>query len=100
MAACEPAAEGGQIVVPVVCLVKAASEVGDEMPRLLLLRHPQCTVPPVAVEMWPALAAGTRRLGRLDLAAALYLATTGEGYVLTPEPDAYGDLGEDTVIPS
>jgi hypothetical protein len=49
--------------------------------------------------MWPALAAGTRGLGRLDLAAALYLATTGEGYVLTAEPDAYGDLGEDSVIP-
>ncbi len=31
--------EGGRIVVPVVCLVEAASEVGDEMPRLLL-RHP------------------------------------------------------------
>ena len=89
--------EGGQIVIPVVCLVEAASEVGDEMPRVLL-RHPACTVPPVTMEMWPALAAGTRRLGRLDLAAALYLATTGEGYVLTAEPDAYGDLGEDSVI--
>jgi hypothetical protein len=68
------------------------------MPRLLL-RHPACTVPPATAEMWPALAAGTRQLGRLDLAAALYLATTGEGYVLTAKPDAYGDLGGDTVIP-
>ncbi len=84
--------EGGRIVVPVVCLIEAAGEVGDGMPRLLL-RHPACTVPPVTVEMWPALAAGTRRVGRLDLA------TTGEGCVLTAEPDAYGDLGEDTVIP-
>jgi hypothetical protein len=62
--------EGGQIVIPVVCLIEAAREVGDEMPRLLL-RHPSSTVPPVTVEMWRALAAGTRRLGRLDLAAAL-----------------------------
>jgi len=90
--------EGGRIVVPVVCLIEAAREVGDEMPRVLL-RHPACALPPVTVEMWPALAAGTRRLGRLDLAAALYLAATGEGYVLTAEPGAYGDLGEGSVIP-
>jgi hypothetical protein len=28
-------AEGGQIVIPVVCLIEAAIEVGDEMPRVL-----------------------------------------------------------------
>jgi hypothetical protein len=89
--------EGGRIVVPVVCLIEAAREVGEEMPRVLL-RHRACSVPPVTVETWPALAAGTRKLGRLDLAAALYLATMGEGYVLTAEPEAYGDLGEDSVI--
>ena len=45
-----------------------------------------------AVDVWPALAAGTRILGRFDLAAALLAATTGEGYVLTGEPESYGDL--------
>jgi hypothetical protein len=79
-------------------LIEAAREVGDEMPRVLL-RHPACSVAPVTEEMWSALAMGTRLLGRLDLAVALYVATTGEGYVLTAEPDAYGDLGEGTVIP-
>jgi hypothetical protein len=50
--------EGGQIVVPVVCLIEAASEVGDEMPRLLL-RHPACTVSPVTVETWPPVPVGS-----------------------------------------
>jgi len=68
------------------------------MPRLLL-QHPACTVPPVTVQTWSALAAGTRALGRLDLAAALVAATSGEGYVLTAEPATYGDLGEGSVIP-
>jgi hypothetical protein len=45
------------------------------------------------------LAEGTRRLGRLDLAAALHPATRCEGYALTSEPDAYRDLGENTVVP-
>lgn len=67
------------------------------MPRVLV-DHPVCSVPPVTVQMWPALAAGTRVLGRLDLAAALLAATTSEGYVLTAEPEAYGDLGRDSVI--
>jgi hypothetical protein len=97
----EPIAEvhtdGGRVVVPVICLIEAAREVGDDMPRLLV-DHPACTVAPVSAQMWIALAAGTRALGRLDLAAALLAATTGEGYVLTAEPDAYGDLGEDSII--
>ena len=91
-------AEGGRVVVPVICLIEAAREVGDDMPRVLV-DHPACSVPSVTAELWPALAAGTRVLGRLDLAAALLAATTGEGYVLSAQPEAYGDLGEDTVIP-
>lgn len=91
-------ADGGRVLVPVVCLIEAAREVGDEMPRLLVV-HPACTVADLAGELWPALAAGTRVLGRLDLAVALLAATAGGGYVLTAEPEAYGDLGEDSVIP-
>jgi hypothetical protein len=86
------------VVVPVICLIEAAREVGDDMLRLLV-DHPACTAPPVTVQMWTALAAGTRVLGRLDLAAALLAGTAGEGYVLTGEPEAYGDLGQDSIIP-
>ncbi len=51
---------------------------------------------PLTEELW---AAGVRILGRLDLAVALLAATTGDGYVLTAEPESYGDIGEDSVIP-
>ena len=91
-------ADGGRVVVPVICLIEAAREVGDDMPRVLV-DHPACSVPPVTAGLWQALAAGTRVLGRLDLSAALLAATTGEGYVLSAEPEAYGDLGRDSIIP-
>jgi hypothetical protein len=52
----------------------------------------------LTVELWPAVTAGVRILGRLDLALALLAATMGDGYVLTSEPESYGDIGEDSVI--
>jgi hypothetical protein len=90
-------ADGGRVVIPVVCLIEAARYVGDDMPRVLV-DHPACEVAPLTVELWRTATAGVRILGRLDLAVALLLATMANGYVLTAEPDAYGDIGEDSVI--
>jgi len=90
-------ADGGYVAVPVVCLIEAARQVGDDMPGLLI-DHPACEVHPLTREIWTAVTAGTRVLGRLDLAVALLSATMGEGYVLTAEPDSYGDIGEASVI--
>ena len=89
--------EGGTVLVPDVCLIEAASRVGDDMPRLLL-EHPACELEPLSLKHWPALAAA-RTLDRLDLVAALHVAALGQGYILTGEPAAYGVLGEDLVIP-
>lgn len=89
--------EGGRVVVPVVCLIEAARQVGEDMLRVLV-EHPACEVTPLTAESWAVVTAGTRVLGRLDLAAALLAATSWDGYVLTGEPEAYGDLGEDSVI--
>ena len=98
----EPIAEvhsdGGRVVVPVVCLIEAARQVGDDMPRLLV-DHPACEVAPLTEELWTAVTAGVRILGRLELAVSLLSATMGDGYVLTAEPEAYGHIGEDSVIP-
>jgi hypothetical protein len=98
----EPIAEvhsdGGRVVVPVVCLIEAARQVGDDMPGLLV-DHPACEVEPLTEELWAAVTAGARILGRLDLAVALLAATSGNGYVLTSEPESYGEIGEDSVIP-
>jgi len=90
-------ADGGRVVVPVVCLIEAAGQVGDDMPRVLV-DHPACDVLPLTVELWSAVTAGVRILGRLDLAVSLLAATMGNGYVLTAEPEAYGDIGDDSVI--
>ncbi len=98
----EPIAEvhsdGGRVVVPVVCLIEAARQVGDDMPRLLI-DNPACEVAPLTEELWAAVTAGVRILGRLDLAMALLAATTGNGYVLTAEPESYSEIGEESVIP-
>jgi hypothetical protein len=90
--------EGGQVVVPVVCLIEAARQVGEDMPRLLI-ENPACKVEALAEDRWAVLAAGAHVLGRLDLASAFLTATMGRGYVLTAEPDAYGEPGENFVIP-
>ncbi|GAA0919282.1 hypothetical protein [Virgisporangium aurantiacum] len=89
---------GGVVVVPVVCLVEAAREVDDGMLHVLA-EHPASDLEPLADDGWPMAAATTRMLGRLDLAVALIAAASGGGFVLTGEPEAYGTLGEDVVIP-
>jgi hypothetical protein len=93
----EVANEGGRVVIPVVCLIEAAQS-ADEAMLNMLVGHSGCDVVPLTVDAWPAVAAGYRVLGRLDLSVALYLATTRNGFLLTHEPDAYGAPGEDTVI--
>jgi hypothetical protein len=98
----EPIAEvhgaGGTVVVPVVCLVEAARKVGDDMLRVLI-DGPAREVAPLVGERWAAVASGVRVLDRLDLAVALLEASTRRGFLLTGEPDAYGDPGADYVIP-
>ena len=88
--------EGGLVVVPVVCLVEAARKVGDEMLHVLV---DGSEVAPLVGERWAAVASGVRVLERLDLAVALLEASTRRGFLLTGEPDAYGDPGADFVIP-
>jgi hypothetical protein len=90
--------DGGRVLVPVVCLIEAARQVDDDMLQVLV-HNPACRVEPLAVDLWAAVAAGCRVLGRLDLAVALLAATAGGGFVLTGDPDAYGAPGEDSVIP-
>jgi hypothetical protein len=58
-----------RVVLPVLCLIEAARQVGDDMP-CLLVDHPTCEVAPLTEELWAAVTAGTRILGRLDLAVA------------------------------
>ena len=86
--------EGGRFGAPVVCLAEAARLVDESLVAgvTLLTRHSSCVVLPTLAEDWLALAAWTRRLGRVDLAVALMEATDRPaGYVLSAEREAYGE---------
>jgi hypothetical protein len=89
---------GGVVLVPVVCLAEAARKVDDSMLRVLV-GNPACEVAPLTRDTWPMTATTIRMLGRLDLATSLIAASATGGFVLTGEPDAYGNLGEEVVIP-
>jgi hypothetical protein len=90
--------EDAFFAVPAVCLVEAARTAVDAKLRLLTA-HPACQVLPLLVADWSPLVAAMRVLHRLDLAVALYAARQAGGYVLSAEPDAYGDDGGQAVIP-
>jgi hypothetical protein len=86
--------EGGRFGLPVYCLAEASRRVPDKQADgvTLLTRHPQCEVLTTYAEDWTLLAAFTRALGRVDLAVALLEATDRPaGYILSGEPEAYGD---------
>ena len=77
----------------VVCLAEATRLAGNDRPGVALLAaHARFVALPARAEDWPALAAWTELLGRVDLAASLVSAVDREGWVLTGEPRAY-DLG-------
>lgn len=87
--------EGARVGVPVVCLVEAYRRIPDgQRGRVaLLVSHPAVVVVGADSGDWQALAEETCGLGRVDLAAALLLSIDSAAYVLTADPDAYGDKG-------
>jgi len=93
-------ADGGQVIVPAVCLIEAARKVDDPMLAVLavLAGHPAVTIAGLDAGHWEALAHGTRELGRLDLASALLAATPAGRYLLTAEPAAYQRPGARFII--
>ena len=92
--------EGARFALPAVCLAEASRFVTDDQAAivLLLVEHPHAVVIPTGSD-WRLLAEWTRLLGRTDCAAALLEAITHTAYVLTGEPDAYGNIDELPIIP-
>jgi hypothetical protein len=88
---------GGQVLIPIVCLLEA-TRTADQHLLGLLLAHPAVTVEPLPADQWPALAHALTTLKRLDLTTALHTADRVGGYVLTTEPQAYGDDGGSLII--
>lgn len=92
--------ENCRFALPIVCLAEASRFVpaGHVAAMTLLVRHPHGEVTSTPGANWPVLAEWTSRLGRVDLASALSDALAHGGWVLTGEPDAYGDV-TDPIIP-
>ncbi|MEO3922882.1 hypothetical protein ABGB07_03225 [Micromonosporaceae bacterium B7E4] len=91
--------EGGSFGASVLCLAEATRLVDPEhaLGVPLLVRHPRCVVLPVLAEDWSAVAEWTRTLGRVDLAVSIVEAVDRNAYVLTAEPERYGDKGDGEV---
>jgi hypothetical protein len=87
----------------VVCMAEAFRLAGDDRQGVgLLAAHRRFVALPADASDWPALAAWTVLLGRVDLATSMLEAVDREGWVLTGEPRSYElgpDDGELPVIP-
>jgi hypothetical protein len=79
----------------VVCLLAAADRVAADQQAMLdaLAGHPHGEVLPLMSAGWRRVAAASSLLGGLGRAcAALLVVVSGEaGYVMTAEPEAYGE---------
>jgi hypothetical protein len=90
----EIADEGAGFAVPVVCLLAAADRVAEDQQPMLdaLAGHPHGVVLPLAPLGWRRVAAASSLLGDLGRACAALPVVSGEaGYVMTAEPEAYGE---------
>lgn len=78
--------------VPELCLIEAAAQLDvDEWPALaLLVSHSQCVRLETPTD-WRDVARAARLLGSTSRAVAMLAAVDHRAYLLTTEPDVYGD---------
>jgi hypothetical protein len=95
----EVADEAARFAV-LACLIEAARQMSvEELAALYVLEaHKHGTILAGRSDQWRVVAGLARALGRSDLASALVAAHENSAYVLTGEPQAYGDPGGDVVI--
>jgi hypothetical protein len=96
----EVADEPADFAVPLPCLIEAARQTkADDLSGVYLLEaHRHGRIVPDRPDRWRTIAGLARALGRADLAAALLAAQDHGAYILSAEPDAYGDPGRAVVI--
>lgn len=90
----ELADEGVRFAVPALCVVEGAGLLPDKVWPLLdvLTGLPHAVTVPLEAEDWRRVAAATQLLGGMGRACAALLYASGHvDYVLTCEPEAYGD---------
>jgi hypothetical protein len=96
----EVADESAGFAMPLPCLIEAARRAtADHLPGVYLLEaHQHGVILPDQPDRWRTLAGLTRVLDRADLASALLAAQENGAYILTEEPEAYGDPGRHVTI--
>lgn len=96
----EVADEAARFAVPLPCLIEAGRRASAQgLPAMYVLEtHQHGVILPDEAASWRVLAGLARVLSRSDLASALLAAQRQGAYVLTGEPDAYGDPGKTVVI--
>jgi hypothetical protein len=89
----EVADEEATFGIPLPCLIEAARRADrDHISGVYLLEANRYgAIVPDRLERWRTIAGLARVLGRADLAAALLNAQDHGAYILTAEPDTYGD---------
>jgi hypothetical protein len=90
----EIADEGAGFAVPVVCLLAAVGRVTEDQQPMLdaLAGHLYGVVLPLTPTEWRQVAAAALLLGDLGRACAALPVVSGEaGYVMTAEPEVYGE---------
>lgn len=94
----EVADDGGSFALPMICLAKAGSTLPlGRLPMLdVLVKLEQCSGVNYGGD-WQELSRVARGVGNIGRGAALLLAISRGAYVLTAEPDEYGDE-QDSVI--
>jgi hypothetical protein len=90
----EIASEGAAVAVPVTCLLEAAQQADSGAFGLLdmLAAHAHSALLPLDTDRWRLHANAARLLGTLGRAQAAMCVIDGHAsYVLTSEPDVYGE---------
>lgn len=91
----EIADEHAGFAVPDLCLAKAGSTLPDDawpMLEVLAAHKSRATLAPE--DDWRDLAYAARQVGNIGRAAAMLAAVDHDAYLLTAEPDGYGDSYE------
>jgi hypothetical protein len=90
----EIAAEEATVGLPVVCLIEASPPADEPAQKLLsiLTALPHSVILPLNANDWQRHASAARLLGTLGRAQAALTVVNGQAtYILTTEPDAYGE---------
>jgi hypothetical protein len=87
--------EGGLVIIPLPCLLQAASQIKTDREWLtLLLDHPATQVVSDDPEDWEMLSSAITLLGAADLASAAWLALECDVDVLTQHAELYAAIAD------